>query len=108
MDNRRVVQLWFIILFAAAAFASFVAFAFIMRDLFRRFRLAFIGLFFLLTFIVIRAAGFHHVDEIFQSKLMDVTMNWLLELSGIYAIIASALIDRRASAYPARYRCRTR
>jgi hypothetical protein len=108
MDNRRVVQFWFIILFAAAALTSFVAFAFFMRDLFRRFRLAFLGLFFLITFIVIRAAGFHHVDEILQSKLMNVKMNWLLELSGIYAIVAAALIDRRASASPARNRRRAR
>lgn len=108
MDNRRIVQFWFVILFGTAAFSSFVLFAFIMRDLFRQFKLAFIGLFFLLTFIVIRAASFHHVDEILQSRFLDMKMNWLLELSGIYTVFIAALMDRRASRSPGRTQRQTR
>jgi len=87
MDHRRIVQFWFIVAFGAAALAAFLLFARINRDLFRRFRLAFIGLFLLLCFIVIRAAGFHHFDVMLGFRLFGARMNWVLELTGIYLII---------------------
>jgi len=87
MDNRRIVQFSFIVGFGAAALAAFLLFVRINRDLFRRFKLAFIGLFFLLCFIVIRAAGFHHFDVMLGFRLFGARMNWVLELTGIYLII---------------------
>jgi hypothetical protein len=61
-----------------------------MQGLFRRFTLAFLGLFFLLTFIIIRAASFHHFDAFLGSRLSSVRLNWVLELSGISMILLAA------------------
>jgi len=91
MEHRRIVQFWFIVAFGAAALAAFLLFARINRDLFRRFRLAFIGLFLLLCFIVIRAAGFHHFDVMLGFRLFGARMNWVLELTGIYTIAVARL-----------------
>ena len=91
MDQRRIVQLWFIVAFGTAALASFFLFVRIKRDLFGRFKLAFTGLFFLLSFIVIRAAGFHHFDVMLGFRLFGAKMNWLLELTGIYLIFIAGL-----------------
>lgn len=90
MNQRRIVQFWFIMVFGAMAIVSFLGFVRIRRDLFRRFRLAFSGLFFLLCFIVIRAAGFHHFDTILGFRLLGARMNWVLELTGIYVIVLAA------------------
>jgi hypothetical protein len=90
MDHRRIVQFWFIVAFGTTAIAAFLSLVRIRRDLFRRFTLAFTGLFFLLCFIVIRAAGFHHFDEMLGFRLFGAKMNWLLELTGIYAIVLAA------------------
>ena len=90
MGQRRIVQFWFIVAFGATALAAFLFFARINRDLFRRFKLAFIGLFFLLCFIVIRAAGFHHFDAMLGFKLFGAKLNWLFELTGIYLIFIAA------------------
>lgn len=93
MDDRRTVQFWFIVAFGSTAMGAFLSFAIIRRDLFRRFMLAFTGLFFLLSFIVIRAAGFHHFDAMLGFRLFGAKMNWLLELTGIYSIVVAGLLE---------------
>lgn len=86
MDRRQIVQFWFIVAFGTSAIGAFLSFAIIKRNLFRRFMLTFIGLFFLLNFIIIRAASFHHFEEMLGFEFFDFKMNWLLELTGIYLI----------------------
>jgi hypothetical protein len=49
------------------------------------------GLFFLLCFIVIRAAGFHHFDVMLGFKRFGAKMNGLLELTRIYLIFVGEL-----------------
>jgi hypothetical protein len=86
-DQRRIVQFTFIVVFAATFTAAFIWFAKKYRGSFARYRLVFCGLFFLLCFVIIRAAAFHHFDEVIQYDLHGFKMNWLLELTGIYVII---------------------
>ncbi|WP_448563041.1 hypothetical protein [Trichothermofontia sp.] len=52
-----------------------------------------IGLGFLSSFVVIRAASFHHVDRLIGLSLGGIRMNWVLELGGIMAIAIAALIN---------------
>jgi hypothetical protein len=86
MDHRRIVQLWFIVVFGSAAIAIFAWFVIKMKDFFKRFSLAFVGLFFLLSFIIVRACSFHHFDEVLGFRFFELKVNWLLELPGIYLI----------------------
>ncbi len=62
-------------------------------------RQALAGLVVLATFVVIRAASFHHVDSLLGVHLKGLRVNQLLELGGIALIAAPALmtclIDRR-------------
>ena len=90
MDQRRTVQFWFIVAFGTVVLVAFVSFAIIMRDLFRRFMLAFAGLFFLLSFVIIRAASFHHFDEMLGFRFFGEKM-WVLELTGIFSIALAGL-----------------
>jgi len=89
MDQRRVVQLVFIVIFTSASMTAFVWLTAKFRDVLKRFLLAFSGLFFLLSFIIIRAASFHHVEEMLDFRLVGVRMNWIFELTGIYLILAA-------------------
>jgi len=95
--HRRVVQFSFIVLFVTMSVAAFAWFARAYRELFRRYALAFCGLFFLLSFVVIRAAAFHHFDEVIQYDLHGIKMNWVLELTGIYMIILAGLKEMLSS-----------
>lgn len=96
-DHRRIVQLSFIVIFATSLTAVFVWFTKAYLNLFRRYRLAFCGLFFLLGFVIIRAATFHRFGEIIQYDLHGITLNWVLELAGIYMIILTELKEMMAS-----------
>jgi hypothetical protein len=51
-----------------------------------------IGLTFVLAFVVIRAASFHHVDLLLASRLGGVKWNWILELGGIATIAGSSVL----------------
>jgi hypothetical protein len=86
IDYRRTVQFWFIVASGTTVMCAFLLFVIMMKDLFRRFTLAFSGLFFLLGFIIIRASSFHHFDEILGFRVFELKMNWVLELAGIYLI----------------------
>jgi hypothetical protein len=96
-DERRIFQFSFIVIFAITFTAAFIWFAKRYRDSFARYRLVFCGLFFLLSFVIIRAATFHHFDEVIQYDLHGFKMNWLLELAGIYMIILAEVKEIVAS-----------
>lgn len=91
MDQRRIVQAFFIGIVGIGAALFFYWISVRARDLFGRFRLAFVGLFFLLSFIVIRAASFHHFDEVIRFRFHGAKMNWLFELTGIYLVMIAGL-----------------
>ena len=45
---------------------------------------------FLLTFIVVRAVSFHHVDVILGTRPFDVKVKWALESTGILLVGVAA------------------
>jgi hypothetical protein len=50
-----------------------------------------IGVAFLVCFVLIRAASFHHVDEFLGWRGFSIPMNEVLELGGIGCILLAAL-----------------
>ena len=90
-EQRRVVQLWFIVVMGSLAIAVFLGFALRYRELFRRFPLAFGGVIFLLSFIVIRGASFHHFDQILLVNYFGMRVNQLMELTGIYLVVFAGI-----------------
>ena len=95
--ERRAVQRWFVIAVAAAGAMTFVIIAWKIRSILRENIVLLLGLISLLTFIVIRAASFHHVDVLIGSELLGIRVNWILELTGIALIATSAA---RAARHP--------
>jgi hypothetical protein len=94
-DQRRAVQRWFVIAVAAAGAMTFVIMAWKIRSILRESIVLLLGLSSLLTFIVIRAASFHHVDVLLGSELLGIRVNWILELTGIALIALSAAKSTR-------------
>jgi hypothetical protein len=88
--ERRGPQRFFIVgtSFAALTIVGFMIFS--LHGLERWVKLAAAGAIMLLTFIVVRAASFHHVDLVLGSVLGGVRINHLLELGGIGIIAAAA------------------
>jgi hypothetical protein len=101
-QQRRQVQLDFIVVLGLTAIAVLVG---LVRVLLveRQYRptsglssgLALMGLGFLVCFVVIRAASFHHVDRLLRWQLGGLTMNGFLELMGIGLIAMGAMVNLR-------------
>jgi len=94
--ERRGVQKGFVLAVVAGAGLFGCLFAWRYRTFLAGHKILAAGLLFLLTFIVVRAISFHHVDVFLKSKLAGIRMNGILELSGIFLVgVASAREGRR-------------
>lgn len=90
-DDRQGVQRGFILSLALGAVLLALSVAWFLRASLRRNILAVAGFAFVLGFVVIRAVGFHDVDELISAEVMTVRVNWILELSGLVLILFAAL-----------------
>ena len=88
--ERRKVQKLFVlaVLAGSAIFGCWFAWRF--RSFLVRHKLLSFGLLFLLTFIVVRAISFHHVDVFLKDEVGGLRWNWILELAGIFLVAAAA------------------
>ncbi len=93
-EARRRYQVVFIAAIALLGAASTLAIALALRRVITRVLLAVCGLGALATFVVIRAASFHHVDVLLGRG--PVRLNWVLELGGIACVALSARRQRHA------------
>lgn len=90
-EQRQLVQLFMILGLLVVGLASIVAILYASWKAGLEIKLAFVGLAFLIVFIVIRASSFHHVDRLLGVRLFNLRMNWILELGGLSIIMAGAL-----------------
>jgi hypothetical protein len=89
-DNRRRVQAVFIACVALFGLATFRAVLLLARGELRSLRAVLAGTLFLICFVTIRAASFHHIDMFLGTNLVGFRMNWIIELGGIAFIIVGA------------------
>lgn len=90
-DARRPVQLLFVVALLGVGGAGAVALFWRMRRHLAATWLALLGLCFVLTFVAVRAIGFHHIDLLINLRVQGIRMNWVLELTGIALIALNAL-----------------
>jgi hypothetical protein len=94
-EDRREFQKWFVIgALGLSGLTALVTIIFFHRFWRYHFLLA-CGLAFLLTFIVVRAISFHHIDIFLRSRVFGAKMNWVLELTGIALVMIAAFRDWR-------------
>ncbi len=89
-DQRRGVQVVFIALVTLAFILSVKLIVTHLPHCTRRHRLALLGTLFLTSFIITRAASFHHLDTLLHWHLGSMTINWILELWGITLVAIAA------------------
>jgi hypothetical protein len=79
----------------AVGVLGIVALGFFLRTTFARTGLAVLGLGLVCGFVAIRAASFHHVDNLIDARWFGLRMNWLLEMSGpLIVLLASVQAGR--------------
>lgn len=94
-ENRRAVQGAFIIAVIVITAGSFVVLAVLLRRAFLRNFLLFSGLLLLLTFIAVRAVGFHRFDQFIANAIGPFRMNHVLELGAIGIMLLACLVRAR-------------
>lgn len=60
----------------------------------RRYRLAWLGITLLCTFILMRASSFHHFDVFIDHKILGLTVNEMLENGAILLIILGTFFNK--------------
>lgn len=87
-ERRRRYQALFIVAIALLGGVGTVALAVFLRSVLGRVIGAVLGIGALATFVVVRAASFHHIDILLGRG--PVRLNWVLELGGIALVGLSA------------------
>jgi len=101
--QRRSLQAGFILTVALGCAGVLAAFLWAARSMLHRRWPALLGMLFILGFVVIRAASFHHVDAFLAARVGGMKWNWILELGGIAVVGLAALrIASGAAPRPAR------
>jgi hypothetical protein len=90
-SERRELQLGFILAVSLLCVGALAGFLWASRRKWTRRWPAIAGMFFILGFVMMRAASFHHVDAFLGERLGGLKWNWILELGGI-AVVATAAI----------------
>jgi hypothetical protein len=88
--KRRQVQLFFIFGIAAITIFSGIALLFLARKASFATQLTLAGAIWLLSFIFIRAAEFHHVELHLHGVFLGIKLKWVYEIVGICMIIVGA------------------
>lgn len=101
IDRRRTVQAVFIAAFVTASLAATAAAAWRIRRSWREYGPLLLGLGCTLTFIVVRAASFHHFETFLDRRVAGARLNWVFELTGIGLVsLAAAARLRHARRRP--------
>ena len=82
-EERRAVQGIFVVVMAILGGLTIAGAWWYIRGAWRRYRVAFFGIIYLVTFVIMRAASFHHMDVFIQSTFLGMAFNHILELGGI-------------------------
>ncbi|MBK4218117.1 isopropylmalate isomerase [Paracoccus caeni] len=90
-NDRRYVQLAFLIVLAGMALVFLLAMLALMRHSLRRSAVPALGLAFTCGFVLMRAVGFHHFDRILGMPVVGLRANTALEWTGPLLIMGSAL-----------------
>jgi len=102
-EQRRLIQAAFVTVLTVIAVTSIVWLAVRLRGSGPPIKIAALGIVLLFTFVLWRAASFHHMDVWVTRKIGGMRSGWWLELGGIIVIgMAAAASFRRNRSTPTR------
>jgi hypothetical protein len=98
-EQRRAFQQLFIAGVAAGGLAGICLVVWLLCGRLWRNSLALIGTLFLLCFVLVRAASFHHIDQFLKLRTFAVPLHSILELGGIACIMLAVIIRSSRSGH---------
>jgi hypothetical protein len=89
--KRRILQIIFLFLLAVASLMALFLWFWMNRDHWREQGYMLVGSVFMVTFVLVRAASFHHFQDFFALPLGGVKLHRVIELFAIAWLAASAI-----------------
>jgi hypothetical protein len=89
-NHRRPLQLIFILFVTLVGMTGYFTMSWLVQRHRKELRLPLMGFFFVICFVIVRAASFHHIDQFLKFDIGGIRMNWVLELGGICLVIVGA------------------
>ena len=89
-EKRRVVQTVFVLLVVCTSLTFLIFLSILLKGAHHTVKLAHFGLIVIVAFIIIRASSFHQVDAYLGLEFLNVRVNWLIEIAGIFIVAISA------------------
>lgn len=93
--HRRPVQIVFIGLLGLGMLSALLSLRLFLANSWRHNKMTWLGIVLLCTFIVIRAASFHHFDILISRDFFGLKINVILELGGILLIILGTYFNNK-------------
>jgi len=90
--RRREIAAIFVQAVAAVGILALLVCGWIIRRSLRHQGPALVGMVFLVTFIVVRAASFHAIDKVLCAPVGAWRLHWLLEIAGIACVGGAAIL----------------
>jgi hypothetical protein len=94
-EQRRRVQGVFIAGITCGGFFSLLIVWRTFRTVWQNNWLTILGVIFLIGFVIVRAASFHHMDFVLDLHIAGIKISWIPELTGIFCILISSMMNLR-------------
>ena len=94
---RRLLQVLFIATLGVGMLLVLLSLRLFLANSWRHYKLTWAGIILLCTFILIRAASFHHFDILINQDVAGFKINVILEISAILLIILGTFYSKKSS-----------
>jgi len=92
--QRQEVQIIVVVVLVTAAIVVLLTLLVWARRLPGPTLLALVGIAFVIGYVLIRAASFHHIDRFIGQTLLEFRWNWIIEMGGIAVVILASFWRR--------------
>jgi DNA-directed RNA polymerase subunit RPC12/RpoP len=92
---RRPVQIAFIVIIGIGMTVALIGMRLFLANSWRRYKMTWIGIILMCTFILMRAASFHHFDLFIGHQILGLTVNVLLENGALLLIILGTYLSKK-------------
>jgi hypothetical protein len=94
--RRHIMQMAFIAAVGLGMLTILLSLRLFVANSWRHFKLTWLGIVLLCTFILIRAASFHHLDIFINHHVLGLRVNVILEIGAILLIILGTYINKKS------------
>ena len=96
-EDRRPVQALFIALLGFGMLIALISLRLFLANSWRHYKLTWAGIILLCTFILMRAASFHHFDILINRDILGLKINVILELGAIVLIVLGSYFNKKSN-----------